>query len=31
MGMIDTFDSELDKNSPNLSMAIGGKDVMPLN
>ncbi len=30
MGMIDTFDSELDKNSPNLSMAIGGKDVMPL-
>lgn len=30
MGMIDTFDLTLDKTSPNLSMAIGGKDVMPL-
>lgn len=30
MGMIKSFDPDLDETSPNLSMAIGGKNVVPL-
>lgn len=30
MGMIKSFDQTLDKTSPNLGMAIGGKSIVPL-